>query len=66
MDFGKIISITVLVFAVETLFFNFARRPFHIPGDLFIDRAGFKFYIPFISALIISIALITLFSMFSR
>jgi hypothetical protein len=63
MDFNKIISITVLVFSLLTLTFNFIRKPFYIPGDLTFDKLGFKFYIPIFSTVILSVLITFLLSM---
>jgi hypothetical protein len=30
---------------------------FHLPGDIVIDRPGFKFYFPFTTMLIVSLAI---------
>jgi len=32
-------------------------RLFHLPGDIVIDRAGFKFFFPITTMLIVSLAL---------
>lgn len=66
MDFGRIITITILVFALMTMIFNFIRAPFQIPGDLYIDKLGFKIYVPVVSTLVISIAITILLSMIQK
>lgn len=66
MDFGKIMAITLLVFSVLTLVFNFIRAPFYIPGDIYIDKMGIKFYIPVLSTLIISGLITFLLSMMPK
>lgn len=64
MDFTKVMTITALVFALLTLIFNFIRAPFHIFGDIYIDRVGIKFYIPVVSTIVVSILVTILLSSF--
>lgn len=66
MDFQRILSITALVFVLMTLVFNFIRLPFNIPGDIYIDKLGFKVYIPILSTIIISILITILLSMIPK
>jgi len=66
MDFGRIMTITAGVFTLMTLVFNFIRTPFNIPGDIYIDRVGMKFYIPVLSTIVISVAITILMSMISK
>lgn len=63
MDFGKVISITALVFALLALYFNFIGKDYYFPGDIYIDRLGFKLHIPIFSTIIISVVLTFLLSM---
>ncbi len=66
MDFGKVISITGLVFAVLTLIFNFIREPLHTPGDIYIDKVGIKFYIPVLSTIVVSVIITIILSMIPK
>jgi hypothetical protein len=44
------------VFIVAGLFWPWLKRMhlFHLPGDIFIDRPGFKFILPITTMLIVS------------
>lgn len=66
MDFTKVMTITALVFALLTLIFNFIRSPFHIFGDIYIDRVGIKFYIPVVSTIVVSILVTILLASVSK
>ncbi|MFA6454057.1 MAG: DUF2905 family protein [Microgenomates group bacterium] len=63
MDFNRIMTITALVWTLETLLFNFiTKAPFHMWGDIYIDKIGMKFYIPVLSTIVISITITILIS----
>lgn len=49
-----------VVFTLLTLLFNLMPKWPKIPGDIYINKVGFKVYIPFASALVIS-ALLTIY-----
>ncbi|MFA5932578.1 MAG: DUF2905 family protein [Microgenomates group bacterium] len=56
-------TITALVWTLETLLFNFiTKAPFHMWGDIYIDKIGMKFYIPVLSTIVISITITILIS----
>lgn len=57
MDIGKVFSLLAVVFIVLGFIFNFVPNRIRIPGDFYIDRPGLKIYIPFISAIVISVIL---------
>ena len=38
----------------------------HLPGDIVVDRPGFKFYFPLMTSLLISVGVSLLFYLFSR
>ncbi|MDD2822535.1 MAG: DUF2905 family protein [Candidatus Daviesbacteria bacterium] len=64
MDFGRIMTITALVWTLETLLFNFVTKaPFHMWGDIYIDKIGMKFYIPVLSTIVITVIITILLSM---
>ncbi|MGL3710043.1 DUF2905 domain-containing protein [Leptospirillum ferriphilum] len=38
----------------------------HLPGDIYVDRPGFKFYFPLMTSLLVSVFLSLLFYLVSR
>ncbi|MHB1285164.1 MAG: DUF2905 domain-containing protein [Leptospirales bacterium] len=38
----------------------------HLPGDIVVDRPGFKFYFPLATSLLVSVVISFLFYLFSR
>lgn len=64
-DIGKIFALLGVIFLLLGLLFNLMPHTPRIPGDIYIDRPGIKIYIPFTSAIILSI-LLTVFLNFFR
>ena len=56
----EILVATTIILAV---LFNFNRRIPRIPGDLTIDKLGFTIYIPFVSAVVVSIIITAFFNL---
>lgn len=53
---AKIVAILVAVFILEVFAYNILKPDLpKIPGDIYLDKAGFKIYIPFVSALVLSV-----------
>ncbi|MBI2330549.1 DUF2905 domain-containing protein [Candidatus Daviesbacteria bacterium] len=65
-NISKLFSLLGLVFLVLGLIFNIMPKLPKIPGDLYIDKFGFKIYIPFASAIVISVILTLLFNFFRK
>lgn len=54
----KPFMILAAVFLLEALLYNVIKPDLpQIPGDLYINRFGIKVYIPFVSALVLSVIL---------
>lgn len=66
MDFNRVISITILVFTLLTLYFNFVGKDFYLPGDIYIDKLGFKLHIPILSTIVLSVIITFLLSLISK
>lgn len=60
------LSLLGVVFLVLGLLFNIMPRLPRIPGDIYIDRPGIKIYIPFTSAIVISVILTLIFNFFKK
>ena len=65
-DIGKIFAMLGAIFLVLGLVFNIMPRLPRIPGDIDIDRPGLKIYIPFTSAIIVSIILTLILNFFKK
>ena len=65
-NIGKLFSLLGLIFLVLALIFNIMPKLPKIPGDLYIDKFGFKIYIPFVSAIVISVIFTLLFNFFKK
>lgn len=65
-DVGKILALLGTVFLVMLLVLNIMPHKLRIPGDIDIDRPGIKIYIPFASAIILSVALTLIFNFFRK
>ncbi len=64
-DTGKIFALFAAVVLVEAFIYNFIKPDLpKIPGDIFIDRWNLRIYIPFVSALILSVILTFVFNFF--
>ena len=65
VGFGKTLVVFGLIFVVLGLLFwvspkvPWIQRLGRLPGDIYIERDGFKFYFPWVTCLVVS-ALITL------
>lgn len=57
VDVSKVLAFTGVVFLVLALVFNVMPNLPKLPGDISIEKPGIRIYIPFASALVISIAL---------
>ncbi|MDO8429283.1 MAG: DUF2905 family protein [Candidatus Daviesbacteria bacterium] len=66
MDLVKSLYTLVLIFLLLGLMFNISPNFPKIPGDFYIDRGGFKIYIPWLSSIIISILLTILLILFNK
>ena len=63
----RILATFALVFLLLTMAVNFLTNRYpRIPGDIYFSRPGFSFFLPFTSALGITVFLVTLFSVFFR
>lgn len=52
----KILAILAAIFLVETFFYNVIKTDLpKIPGDIYINKPNFRVYIPFVSALALSV-----------
>lgn len=65
-DIGKLLSLFGTVFLVLTLVFNLMSHIPKIPGDIDIDKFGFRIYIPFVSAIVLTIILTLIFNFFVK
>ena len=63
---GKLFLFLGLVFLVLGLLFNIMPKWPKIPGDIYIDRPGFKLYIPWLSSIVISVILTLIFNFFRK
>jgi hypothetical protein len=66
IDIAKIFYLLAGVFLVLGLLANIGGNFPKIPGDIDIDKPGIKIYIPFTSAIVISIILTLLFNFFRQ
>ncbi len=66
IDFGKLFTFLGLIFLVLGLIFNIAPNLPRIPGDIYIEKPGFRVYIPFTSALVLSLILTIIFNFFKK
>lgn len=65
-DLGKAFTLLGLVFLILGLMFNLVGGLPKLPGDIYIDRGGFKVYIPWVSSLVISVILTLLLNLFRK
>ena len=56
---GRVLIILGAILVVAGLLWPWLRRMplFHLPGDIVIDRPGFKFFFPITTMLIVSVVL---------
>ena len=63
----QILATFGLVFVLLLIGVNFLNLRFpRIPGDIYISRPGLNFFLPFTSALAITVVLVTMFGYFFR
>ncbi len=65
-EIGKIFSFLGVIFLVLGLLFNLMPHWPRIPGDISIDRPGLKIYIPFTSAIALSVILTLILNFFKK
>jgi len=61
---GKMFAFLGIMFLLLSLAFNLMPSLPRIPGDIYIDKGGFRVYIPWLSSLLISVALTLFFNFF--
>ena len=66
VDPSKIFYVGALIFLLLGLFFNLYPNLPRVPGDIDINKAGFKIYIPITSAIIISVTLTLILNFFRK
>lgn len=66
VDLGKLFSLLGTVFLILVLLFNLKPDLPKVPGDLYLNKAGFKIYIPWLSSIIISLILTLLLNYFRK
>lgn len=64
-EVGKLFAFLGTIFLLLSLIFNIMPNLPKIPGDIYINRSGFRIYIPWVSSLILSV-LLTIFLNFFR
>lgn len=62
----KLFSFFGLVFLILSLVYNIMPKFPRIPGDIYLDKFGFKIYIPWLSAVVISVILTLFFNFFGK
>lgn len=65
-DIGKIFSLLGVIFLVLGLIINLMPHWPRIPGDIYIDRPNIKIYIPFTSAIVLSVILTLILNFFKK
>ena len=65
-NIGKLFALLGAIFLLLGLLFNLSPNLPKIPGDIYIDRPGIKIYIPFTSAIVISVIAILIFNFFRK
>lgn len=66
-NIGRIFSLLGIVFIFLGLLFNLLlKNPPKIPGDIYINKPGLKIYIPFVSAIVLSVVLTIMFNFFRK
>ena len=63
-DIVKMLGLLSVVFLLLSLLFNIMPKWPLIPGDIYINKSGIKVYIPFASAIVISVLLTLYFNFF--
>lgn len=57
LEIGRIFTFIALIFLLLALIFNIKPNLPKIPGDIVIDKPGIRIYIPFVSAIVLSLLL---------
>ncbi|EKD85402.1 MAG: hypothetical protein ACD_38C00034G0010 [uncultured bacterium] len=65
-EIGKLFTFLGVIFLLLGLVFNLMPNLPRIPGDIYIDKGGFKIYIPWLSSIIISVILTLAFNFFRK
>lgn len=65
-EVGKLLAFLGVIFLVLGLLFNIMPNWPKIPGDIYIEKPHLKIYIPFASAIILSVILTLLFNFFRK
>lgn len=65
-EISKVFYLLGLVFLLLGLMFNISPSWPRLPWDIYLDRPGFKIYIPWATALIISVILTIFLNFFRR
>ena len=65
-NLGRLFSLLGVVFLILGILFNLIPRLPRVPGDIDIDKFGFKIYIPFTSAIIASVILTLILNFFRK
>lgn len=65
-EIGKIFSLLGVIFLVLGLIINLMPNWPRIPGDIYIDRPNIKIYIPFTSAIVLSVILTLILNFFKK
>ncbi|MFW5990749.1 MAG: DUF2905 domain-containing protein [Candidatus Nanoarchaeia archaeon] len=55
MKTGNFLVIIGVVILVLGILWNFGIKPFHLPGDIIIDKENVKIYIPIATMLLLSL-----------
>jgi len=68
MDFGRFLIVAGLVLVAVGFLWPYLGRLGlgRLPGDIVIEREGFRLYIPIVTSLIISVVLTVLFWLFRK
>jgi hypothetical protein len=61
---GKLFAFLGIIFLLLSLLFNLKPSLPRIPGDIYLDKGGFRVYIPWLSSLLISVLLSLFFNFF--
>lgn len=65
-NLGKMFSLLGVIFLVLGLIINLMPHWPRIPGDIYIDRPNIKIYIPFTSAIVLSVILTLILNFFKK
>lgn len=65
-DIGRLFTLLGVIFLLLGLIFNIMPNWPRLPGDIYIDKGGFKIYIPWLSSIILSVILTLIFNFFKK